>query len=325
MKRARFVSALLIMAAACGDQKVTEGLDEPIAVHGAQFIEGTLPGAPPDGALASPRPTAATTERTYLTERLTGVPFFGWATLDAVAVGAKIENEGDGYWVIPTGPADPAVQGEPVRTWRFLADFHSTLLPGRHRVLVAAIAEDGRAGSQVATTICVNRLVPDNGNVCDAKKAPPDTVISLTWDRPVDLDLVVVTPDSRTIAAKNPSIGLAEDQKINRTATDKNVAGVAYLDRDSNAACADDGRHLENIVFPEKPAAGSYLVYVSLHDACHESTVHYTVTRWVRAGVEGKADEFSVYEAEKKSGSLVALQANASNGVGTFVTEVFVP
>ena len=302
MKRVAVLAALI----ACGDQELTEGLSEPIAVRGGQFIEGELPGSSPDGALAAPRPTAATTERTVLTERLAGVPFFGWATLDAVAVGARIENEGDGYWVIPTGPADPAVQGEPVRTWRFIADLHEGLRPGRHRLLVAAIDEQGRAGSQVATTLCVNRLVPDNGNVCDAKKAPPDTVISLSWDRPVDLDLVVVAPDSRTISAKSPSIETAK------------------LDRDSNAGCIDDGRHLENIVFPEKPAAGSYLVYANLHDACHESTVHYTVTRWVRAGVEGKADEFSVYEAEKKSGSLVAVQANASSGVGTFVTEVFV-
>ena len=88
MKRVLALSVLM----ACGDQTITEGLTEPIAVHGGQFIEGELPGSPPDGALASPRPTAATTERTYLVERLAGVPFFGWATLDAVAVGARIER-----------------------------------------------------------------------------------------------------------------------------------------------------------------------------------------------------------------------------------------
>jgi len=305
MRRVLVLGLLL----ACGDRPITEGLDEPIAVQGGQFIEGELPGSTPDGALAAPRPTAATTEKTSLTQRIAGVPFFGWATLDAVAVGARIENEGDGYWVTPTGPPDPTVPGEPVRTWRFLADFHDSLQPGRHRLLVAAIDDQGRAGSQVATTICVNRLVPDNGNVCDPKKAPPDTVISLTWDRPVDLDLVVVAPDGRILSAKNPSLG-------DRPAP--------FLERDSLTGCIDDGRHLENVVFSEKPAAGSYLVYVNLHDACREASVRYTLTRWIRAGVEGKGDEFSVFEAEKKSGSLVAIQTNQSSGLGTFVTEVFV-
>ena len=39
--------------------------------------------------------------------------------------------------MIPTGPHDPQVQGEPVRTWRFVADLHDSLRPGRNRLLVA--------------------------------------------------------------------------------------------------------------------------------------------------------------------------------------------
>lgn len=322
MRRTVFFFSLL---AACGDRTVTAGLEEPFAVRGGQFIEGELPGAPPDGALVAPRPTAATTELTFLQPRLEGVPFFGWATLDAVAIGARIEGHGDGYWVVPTGPPDPQVQGEPVRTWRFTAELHDSLPPGRHRVLVAAIDEQGRAGSQVAASICVNRLVPDNGNVCDPKKAPPDTVISLAWDRPVDLDLIVVTPDGQTISAKSPAKGLPTDQRIQRSAIDRNAPGVAYLDRDSNAGCHIDGWQIENVVFPERPAPGSYLVYVNLHDACHETSVRYSVSRHVRAGVEGRPDAFSVFEAERKSGSFVAMQANGSTRLGTFVTEIFVP
>lgn len=314
-----------LAALACSAQTITEGLDEPIAVDGGQFIAAALPGSPPEGAPSAPRATAASTERTYLTARDTGVPFFGWATLDTVAVAARIENQGSGYWVVPAGPPDPAVQGEPVRVWRFLADFHETLAPGRHRMLVAAIDEQGRAGSQVATSLCVHRRVPDNGNVCDARKAPPETVISLTWDRPVDLDLAVVTPDGQTISAKSRSAHLATDEKVSRVATDKNRPNVGYLDRDSTAHCARDGRQMENVVFAERPAPGSYLVYVSLRDACHEPSVRYTVTRWVRAGVEGRPDEFQVHEAERTTGALVALQATHGAKLGTFVTEIFVP
>jgi hypothetical protein len=318
------------VALACDDGAVvTRGLEEPLSIEGAQFASGALPGAPPESPPLAPRPTAATTEVTYLEPRRAGVPFFGWATLDAVAVGARFEGIGTGYWVVPAGPPDPQVQGEPVRTWRFTADFHDALPPGRHRLLVAAIDAEGRAGSQVAASVCIQRLVPDNGNVCDPKKAPPELVVSLAWDRPVDLDLVVITPDSRPISAKSPSVNVPEDGGVSRrgggTAAPSAGVGVGYLDRDSNADCHVDGRQIENIVFAEKPAPGSYLVYVNLHDACGEPSVSYTVTRHVRSGVEAEPGAFGVAEVEKKSGSLVAVQANGSAGVGTFVTEFFVP
>jgi hypothetical protein len=309
---------------ACGENRITEGLKEPLAIEGGQFFEGQLPGAPPGGQPpVAPRPTAATTELTNLRPGLAGVPFFGWTTLDAVAVAARFDGQGSGYWVVPTGPPDPAVQGEPVRVWRFVADLHQSLLPGRQRFLVAALDANGRSGTQVETTVCVNRTVPDNGNVCDVKRAPPEFVVSLAWDRPADLDLVVITPDSQTIASRSPSKGLAPDQQINRAALDKTPPGVGYLDLDSNNGCTH-GNQLENIVFQEKPAPGSYLVYVSLHDSCGEPAVHYTVTRHSRT-FDPATGTFGVVESDRKAGTAVAVQANGIARLGTFVAEFFVP
>lgn len=325
MKRVLVSLAAFTLVVACGDRRVTEGLEEPLAVAGGQFVEGELPGAPPEAPPANPRATAVTTERTNLRPRLAGVPFFGWATLDAAAVGARIEGQGSGYWVVPAGPPDPQVQGEPVRVWRFEADLHDALPPGRHRLLVAAIDAEGRAGTQSATTLCVNRPVPDNGNACDAKKVPPAVVVSLTWDRPVDLDLIVVTPSSEIIASRSPSKGLAPDGQVNRNVLDKNAPGVGYLDFDSNAGCHIDGLQSEHVVFQDKPAPGSYLVYVNLHDACHEGSVRYTVSRTSRTVLDAQAQTFSVVETDRAAGALVAIQANGSSPLGTFVTELFVP
>jgi len=323
--RTRGVAAALLLFVACDATPITGGLEEPFAVEGGQFHEGELPGAPPAQPPVPPRATAVTTEVTQLRPGLAGVPFFGWATLDAVSVAARIEGQGHGYWVVPAGPPDPQVQGEPVRTWRFVADLHESLLPGRHRMLVAALDDAGRAGTQVESSICVNRKVPDNGNACDPAKAPPALVISLAWDRPADLDLIVVTPDSQMISSRNPSKGLPPDQKINRSAPDQNTPGAGYLDFDSNNGCSNDGRQLENVVFQEQPAPGSYLVYVNLHDTCREASVRYVVSRWSRAGVEGQPTSFTVAESDRKSGTLQAVQVNAGTQLGTFVTEIFVP
>lgn len=317
--------AVFLFAVACDGTRVTAGLEEPFAIEGGQFHEGRLPGAPPEEPPAPPRATAVTTEVTRLHPGLAAVPFFGWATLDAVAVAARIEGLGTGYWVVPTGPPDPQVQGEPVRTWRFVADLHESLPPGRHRMLVAALDGAGRAGTQVESALCVQRKVPDNGNACDPSKAPPALVVSLAWDRPADVDLVVVTPDGRAISSRSPSKGLGADQRIDRSAPDQNAPGVGYLDFDSNNGCSNDGRQLENVVFQEHPEPGSYLVYVNLHDACREPSVRYVVSRWSRAGVEGRPDAFTVTESERKSGTLQAVQANGGVRLGTFVTEFFVP
>jgi len=316
---------LFVLLASFGDERITEGLEEPFAVQDAQFIEGELPGLPPDRETVAPRPTAATTELTYLRPGLADVEFFGWATLDAVAVAARLEGQGTGYWVVPTGPPDPTVQGEPVRVWRFNADLHDALPPGRHRILVAATNAAGGAGNQVATSLCVNRPVPDNGNACDPRKAPPELAITLTWDRPVDLDLAVVTPDGTIVAARTPTKGLGADQKIVRNAAEATPPGVGYLDADSNADCHVDGRQRETVVFQNQPAPGTYLVYANLHSPCGQSSVRYTVSRHTRAALDPAAGTFTVAESDTRSGTLLAVQANGGTRLGTFVAELPVP
>lgn len=323
--RARGLALLLVAGAlGCGDKPLTERLDEPFALRGAQFIEGELPGSPPSPEGQPPQPTAATSETTQLRPGLANVTFFGWATEDAVAIAARLEGQGSGYWVLPTGPTDPAVPGS--RVWRFDADLRASLPPGPHRLLVAATDAAGRSGTQVATGLCVQRAVPDNGNACDPKKAPPEFVINLSWDRPVDLDLIVVTPKGDVISSRNPAAGLAADATpINRRAPENTPPGVGYLDEDANHGCVIDGRQAENVVFQNTAPKGTYLVFATLVDTCGQSTARYLATRYVRAQLDAAAGTFTVAEAERASGSVIALQANGGASFGTFVTEFVVP
>lgn len=319
--RARAAALGLVIATACG-QDVRAGLDEPLVLHGAQFVAGELPGLPESPDPVPPRPTAATTEVTFLRPGLADVAFFGWTTDDAVSVAARVQGLGTGYWVVPTGPEDPAVPGS--RTFRFEADLQPSLTPGRHTLLVAALDAAGRAGSQTSTSLCVNRLVPDNGNVCDPAKAPPELVISLAWDRPVDLDLTVVTPKGELVGAKTPSVGLARGGQIDRKDLAKNGPGVGFLDHDAEPHCAHEGRQLENVVFFQAPPPGIYLVYVNLREACDGAdVVHYAVTRYGRQPAPDGS--LALWTGEPTRGALSRVQAKADAALGTFVTELVVP
>lgn len=304
----------------CGDQIFTEGLEQPFSVRQAQFIEGALPGQPPlttDQVQAGeqrlrPNAVSAITEVSYLRPHLANVPYFGWVTDDTVALAFQVEGQGDGYWVFPAGPPDPAQPG--TLTWRQIFDFHE-IPPGRHRLLVAAIDADGRSGTQIGPSLCINPPVPDNGNACNPTRQPPEVVVSLTWNTPVDLDLAVVVPNGDVIDAKSPGTGpRAPNGRIER-----NAPGAGVLDLDSNRECIIDGRQRENIVFQNSPLSGRYFVYVNLHDACGEAAVTYEASIHVRVPGDEEGT-YRVREYRRSVGSLVALQANGSRERGTYVT-----
>lgn len=312
----------LIATTGCADRLLTQGLEEPISVQDAQFIEGELPGLPPltreqvDEGVAPVRPNSltATAGTTRLRPHLGGVVFSGYVSDDAVALALRIEGQGSGYWVFPAGALDPSVPGS--LTWRRNVDFHA-IPPGRHRLLVAAIDAEGRSGTQVSSSLCIHSPIYDNGNACDPRRAPPATVISLTWDRPVDLDLVVTTPTGDVIDAKDPAsgpFGPPPQQRLDRSAP-----GAGYLDLDSNRDCVLDGVQRENVIF-EAPLPGRYRVYANLYDACGEASARYELTVNTRApGAE--EGTFEVAQSKRLVGNVIDLQANSGDRRGTYITE----
>jgi hypothetical protein len=318
----RVANAWLMAAAlpllSCGGEPVTRGLTEPISVESAQFVEGELPGIAPltdDELIAGAKPEPPNVTSYDLSNQLIlpGEPaksLRGRASRDALAVGVRIESEGGGYWLVPTRLADPMNQGE--LGWDLRAAFNPGLVPGKKRLLFAAIGDDARSGTQTAVQICVASPIPDNNNVCDPRRPPPELVISLAWDSAVDLDLRVVTPEGKIVDSKHPTTALADEEGN----VDPSFDGVGHIDRDSNANCVIDGLQRENLVFDVLPTSGTYLVYANLYDGCGEDTVQT---------VGSEPDTFAVVRSFRQAGSLQAVHANGGHGLGMYVADFVIP
>jgi hypothetical protein len=325
MSRAALL-AVLLLAPACGGEPVTRGLTEPISVESAQFVAGALPGEPPlsdEEVIAGAKPLSPNVTSYDLASQLIlpGEPsksLRGRASIDALAIGVRIEDEGNGYWLVPTRVADPMNQGE--LGWDLRAAFNANLSPGLKRLLLAAVGDGARAGTQTAVKICVGSPIPDNDNVCDARRTPPELVVSLAWDAAVDLDLRVVTPEGKIVDAKHPSTALAdEDGNV-----DPSVEGTGLIDRDSNANCHIDGLQRESLVFDVLPSSGAYLVYANLYDACGENSVNFEVSYHV-ASAGSEPDTFSVTRTFRQAGALQAVHANGDRALGLYVADFIVP
>jgi hypothetical protein len=317
MRRAALPLCLVAAITACGGQPSPSGLDEPLRVHGAQFHEGALPGAPegdagvPDG---SPAVTALESANALLRLRQPGKVFSGRTNPRGATVGLRFPELGTGWWQLNVGGPDPTFDND--YTWTLQADFGDALPIGLHALRFVAIDPDGRAGPQRDFRVCVVPDVPDNLNACDPTIAPPDTVISLGWDEDVDLDLVVETPDGRIVDARHPSTLEPVGGSVPREA--------GALDRNSNANCAIDGIRRENLVFQGAPAPGVYRLYVNLFNACGHPASRYRVTTHLREILDGGRAS-RVRESFRRDGILTALAANGGSSRGTFVGEVTLP
>lgn len=295
-----FVCPLLI--AACGGTDPNFGLGEPIVVYDGQFVQGLLP----ESSLSTPTTTSPVSDVPAPFERSAGIVYQGNASRDAAAVGIQIGELGSGYYLIPTGPTN--AQDPRLLTWSFTMNLQSALPPGRHKLHTVAFDAEGNPGPRSEMTFCVRSLRPDNGNSCFTEISPPALVVSLEWDRPADLDLILVLPDGSRINAQRPS-----------GTTNENDTSGGQLTLDSNANCLFDGRQREDIVFAEFPRAGTYAAYVNLFRACKEESVTYQVSRHTRSRIEGG---FRVQSRDIGAGSLTKAQANAGTSIGTFVGEI---
>ncbi|HMJ15786.1 MAG TPA: hypothetical protein VK524_30425 [Polyangiaceae bacterium] len=307
---------------ACAGEPLTEALTEPIRVRGAQFHEGTLPGAAPlsDDDLAAgaaPREPHVTTFD-YPTDTVNqGYSQFalgGRATASAASIALRFADTGSGYWSFPVSAPDPFSNGQ--YTWATALDFAPHLARGRRRLLIAALDDSGHAGTQEEIVFCVTSRVPDNLNACNPKIAPPAAVLSLSWDTEVDLDLQLITPNGKLVDARHPSTALpGEGGKV-----DMSAPGTGILDRDSNRNCTSDGIRTENVVWKDKPLPGRYLVYANLIDACGESHARFNVSFHVSApGPE--PETYAQSKVLEQGGQLHAIDANGGTKLGLFVTQ----
>ena len=306
-----FVFAAVLFVACSGVASRT-GIEEPIRLENASFHEGDWA---PNGAATV---TSLETASTVIRPSEAGKGLSGRTSPDAFAVAIRFADVGSGYWVFPVGGPDPQNKGE--LTWQTIADFGRAVPVGPHVLRIAAIDGNGAAGPPRDLDVCVTPPIPDNLNACDEKILPPGAVLSLSWDTPVDVDLVVVTPDGRIVDAKHPRT-VAPPPPGPATADAGTTSSVGTFDRDSNANCVIDDLRREDLVFQSRPPAGSYLVYARLFDACSATAAHFTFSLFEP---EATADPKirHLIESITKHGVLLPLEASGGATLGTFVTEV---
>lgn len=256
--------ALLLLVVGCGDETAS-GLEEPLRVERAAFRTGPLPGvALADGDPAAPGPAVT------LVEIASGVfhprgqqrRIAGRVSPDGAAIALQLDGLGTGYWIRPTEGADALAGGE--QTFELEATL-GEVAPGPGALRLVALDERGVAGPQRVIPICVASPLPDNLNACDPTRKPPAAIISLRWGAPVDLDLVVVGPGGEVVDARRP-FGASGEGGV--SAADLLDPTIPRFTRDSNAGCLLDGLQREEVVFPEPPAAGTWLIQARLFDAC---------------------------------------------------------
>jgi hypothetical protein len=303
-----------IALALAGCTGAPTGIGEPIVVHGATFVAGPLPGSPPPdgGTPASPDVTAIQSSNNAFFAGQAGAAYTGDVTDDATAIAVCFPDLGTGYWVMAPGPPDGTDPGN--LTWSMTFDIGASTPPGLHNLRFAAIDAAGASGSQVDQPVCVDTPYPDNYNACQPSRAPPAVVLSLAWDEPVDLDLVLVAPGGTVLSNKHPSTGPLGDAGV--------LPGDGALDRDSDADCVADGRNREDVVWKQAPVAGTYLAYANLASACGKQAVRFTLTLYVAEPADGGQ---ALVPVLTQAGEMLALQANGGTALGLYVAAFSFP
>lgn len=302
-----------LLALGCGGERLTNGVDEPLRVAGAQFVEGELPGSRPlnveeiraGKAPKKPYSTTPDIAGRVLDIGRANLGISGRTSPDAYAVALKLNELGTGYWLLPVGAPDPFNNNE--LAWSAKVDL-GELPPGLQYLRVAALDDAGRSGTQRSLELCIRSPIPDNLNACDPTIAPPRLVASLEWESTADLDLAVLTPSGKVI----------DFAHVNDAATSETPGAFTG---DGSSGCTPSGVHREHVVWQDEPASGIYYIYVNLHDACSDRATPFVVTTHVS---KQKGDEFRQLETYRVAGEALEVQANGGSQLGTFITEFVV-
>jgi hypothetical protein len=313
--RAAAAGAVLgCLACSQGEALSNAGLDQPIQIEAAQFISGELPGRAVDAssagdAGAGPRVVEVTIANRVIQPRQSGAIISGHSTTDSQAVAVRFAGLGSGYFVAPVGAPDPSDNGQ--LTWQLVADFGDEIAPGFHDLLFSSVDATGASGPQFALPVCVDTPAPDNLNACAPSRAPPTAVVSLSWNTPVDLDLVVQTPSGTIIGGKLVAASAPDGGGP--------APGTGVLDHDSNRDCAIDGIQREDIVWQSTPQSGVYQVRADLFSACHQPAVTFTASLWLARTQSDGTKRLVEQPTPIATGVLTAAQANGGAAPGLYL------
>jgi len=317
-----FLMIATVQTTACTANEVSDvqGIGEPIVVESGQFLAGPLPGQPPvdastDGS-AGPAPVVAdiNVANAVIAEGEQGLVVSGHATPSGQTIGVRFADLGSGYWVVPLGAPDPSDNN--LLTWQLTADFARNLPPGFHELLFTAVGAGGSSGVESSLTVCVDTPVPDNLNICAPSRPPPAAVLSLSWDTPVDLELVVETPSGITIGGTEAA-ATSLDGGVGSMVVSS--ASGALLDHESNRNCLIDNIDRDDLVWQETPETGTYQVWVDLFRACGQPAATFTVSLWLAELQADGTQRLIEQTPPLANGELTAAQANGGTSSGLFV------
>lgn len=303
----------MVLTSGCtGEVDALVGLLEPIRVADGTFHPGELETADGDAlritSIESPSGLAVVGQQ----DRSIG----GRTTEHAWAIGVRIQGLGSGWWVLPVDDLEPQFPGE--RGFFVPYDLGTGVPAGAHVIEIAAVGEDARRGPAFELGLCVqDDALPTELAGCDPTIPPPAAIVSLVWDRPVDLDLRVQTPDGQEIGWRAPTTAAPVDgEPIPDDALGDPTLG--RLDRDSNAGCIIDGRNAEAVVWDEPPSdAGPFPVYVDLFEACGQRGTNFAVSVYRRR--EHDDGTWSIEQTARRTGALDQLHASGGEGPGLYV------
>ena len=248
-----------LVAAACSNGvRADAGADAYLQVPGAQFVRGAMP----EGSAKGPDTLQVTLLNTNIWAGLSNDPVSG--VLGVSATAAAIGLQGDvGYWIVLAGV--PSVAAPTGPSYSANAVFSQGIVVGDYTLVVRAVDANGAFG-QPLTQILVAEDSPTN------PPAKGDLVVTLGWDTESNLDLHVVDPTGVEIywAQQSSQPAFSFDQV--------DGGSYGYLDYDSNANCVVDGLRREDVLWPNEPPSGHYLVRVDTGALCGQSIANWTVT-----------------------------------------------
>jgi hypothetical protein len=256
----RFWLAVVLLCG-CAGADSDPGLAATVRVLDAQYQSGPLPQAGTGPEIVSLRVPHMQVLPGLRRELITG-------SMPPGAESVLIGLEGDsGYWIVSAGA--PSIEEPGLTTFSAELSFAHSTPVGPLTLAFSAVSAEGQVG-------------PRKTALLDAQaRARSDLLsIELRWDREVDLDLHVVTPDGEELYPGNinsyvtPAPGAAlPDPNAYRD------GGV--LELDSNANCALDGRREERASWRAPPAPGLYTVRVATASLCGEAVAHWTLEVWL--------------------------------------------
>lgn len=252
------------LVAGCGGASPDTGITAYLRASNAQFVEGAMP---PASGNAEPAIRGVNLVNTTI---YPGLENFGLSGAVEQGVSTLVGLAGDaGYWIVQAPLPDPQTPGN----YGFSTQLtFSPLLPMKTAMLtLMGVDVRGQIGKAVILPLTVKTPIPTGA-----------LVFTLTWDTEADLDLHVVIPNTSDptkpieIWSRAP-VGLPSLGPADPPYDDATVMAAPYLDLDSNAACVIDGRRQENVIFPNAPPDGQYIVRVDAFSMCGQPDAQWRV------------------------------------------------